>query len=174
MIGQHHSKGTHWKWGEKSKYSIKDFHRFYRSMIDRGTMYDINQKLYNEIICRSNQLYVDALMEGRAVRPLPGLGEFQVHKYKSSKSGKVVDWASYYNRGVYKLILNEHSDGFRFFVKWTKNRKLRNIRSYRFSLTTTSRKKLHAAVLDGLDAPVRNLKATRLSKEAINEIHKYK
>lgn len=151
-------------WTKKSKYHIMDFYRFYRNNIEKKSIYDIPYKKYHEVLYRGNQLYTEALMQGKSIRPLVGLGEFQVFKYRQTEKRRVVDWAAWHKDGTYKFIENEHSSGYRFFVKWIKYRPLKNIRSYRFSMILYAKKKLAEAIFAGLDAPVHSQTPARRIK----------
>lgn len=146
--------GMTWKWKHKSKYHIMDFYKYYKRSIDRKTVYDVSLKTFHDVIYRANQLYTEALVSGKSIKPMPGLGEFQVYKYKQNPTKPVVDWGSYYRDGVYKMLSNEHTNGYRFFIKWVKYRRLHNIRCYKFSMILYAKRKLRDAIRAGLDAPV--------------------
>ena len=116
--------------------------------------YNIPYKTYSAIIQKGNELYFDALLAGKAICPMPGLGEFQIHKYKERSSRRRIDWGLWKREKVYALIDNSHTDGYQFFVKWTKYRGLKHIMVYRFYLIQSAKRKLYNAIMNGLDAPI--------------------
>lgn len=166
-------EGKTWTWRRRQKYGFRDFHKFYRNTIEKGSIYDIDYKLYSKIMQEGNKLYLEALFRGKVIKPLPGLGEFQVYKYNVDPGKKVVDWGSWYRNGIYKYIDNDHSGGKRFFVKWIKCRTTKHMSGYRFTMIKYARGKLYEAIVNGLDAPIHNQKH-KTRRRMIDEFCKYK
>jgi hypothetical protein len=149
------------KYRHRSKYSYLEFYKFYLAQIERGTMYDMSRELYKKILDRGHELLFDELLKNKRVRFYPNLGDFEVVKYKPTIKYRLpVDWGHWQktggkNGGEIRYKLNQHSGGYRYFVRWQKPQtSLHNAVRYIFIMQDPFKKKLTHAIYDGLDAMV--------------------
>ena len=129
----------------KSDYSMGDIYKYYRKSIEKGSIYDIPKAEYIKICAEFNESLIDRLLERGISVKFPGrFGRLKVVKFKTDYSKKYkipVDWKKTAELGKKIYILNEHTDGFIYKIKWERN-SVFNQSFYNFIPTRTKNRRL--------------------------------
>lgn len=173
----------------RSKYGYIEYYKYYRSCIENGSIYDVDRKTYKKILDRGYEILFDELLKNKRIRFYPHLGDFEIVKYKPSRQHMSVNWSHWQmtggkDGGELTYNTNQHSGGYKFFVRWQKPRtQLHNAVHYMFYVQKSFKRKLTAAIFDGLDAMVFKQhrrygnkypnfkKINERRKQRLNEVH---
>lgn len=109
--------------------TLKFWRKFRR---ERGI--DIDYKTFQKIIWTHNQIMMDCAANEEAGIELPErLGHIVVTKFKSKNINRPIDWVNTKKVGKIIPLLNLHSFGFMFHIRWFKMVTIfKNRRIYRF------------------------------------------
>lgn len=117
------SKGTKYLSGKRDLVFDKNF---YNSFI-KETNIDIDYKTFKNIIIESNKEIANIIINEDTGFKLPyDLGYFVVTKYKSKK--KPLDWKNTLKLNKKIPLLNIHSFGFIYHIKWFKRGSMKTIK----------------------------------------------
>ena len=135
----------------KKSYTIKDMYRAYHKIDDA-----VSYVRFKRILDKFNQIILDALLMRSQLIKMPcGLGYICICKYKpkqmNSKSLSVDYKASAeYGKRIYHL--NEHSDGYKYRLYWSKQpRVFPDIYKYNLNLVRTNKRALAQLIFNNHD-----------------------
>lgn len=132
---------------DKKSYTIMDFYQFYLSNIDKDTVYDIDYKLYRQVVEYYFKHIVQEIMENSREFKLPcRLGNLSIVKRQPKNFDNKSLRIDYYesklqNKPVY--FINEHSDYYKFRFLWSKKDcLLKNKTKYQFVASRANKRRL--------------------------------
>ena len=109
----------------------------------------LTKKQFLEIIDVYLSHLFSYLMKGNLYTMWRNMGTIQMIKYKPKQSTAHIDWGHYRKTGERKLHTNEHSDGFKFVLNWTKTRTNPKLRWWLMRLTRSRSALLGKELLAG-------------------------
>lgn len=109
---------------KRDSYTIADFYLSYKDYIQQGTPYDVDYKTFRAIVSDYFKYIRDEVMlYSREFRFPCRLGTLQIVKHKPKQYNKASlrwNWKETKETGKPVLLLNEHSDCFKFRFFWSK------------------------------------------------------
>lgn len=108
------NKGTNWDTAGAA--GIREYYEIYKESSDNP----VDRKKYREVIEAGNAILLDMLLKGKKMR-LPYLSFVEIVKTQSLS--KKIDYNHYNKTGEVKMLENEHSDGWRARLHWSKHAK---------------------------------------------------
>lgn len=131
----------------KKSYTVIDFYEFYLSYIERGTVYDVEYKVYRQIVEDYFRYIVEEVMEKSREFKLPcRLGNLSIVKRQpknfDNKSLRI-DYHESKIQGKPVYFINEHSNYYKFRFLWSKKDCLLiNKTRYQFVASRANKRKL--------------------------------
>lgn len=131
----------------KKSYTIMDFYQFYLSNIERDTVYDVDYKVYRQIVEDYFRFIVEEIMEHSKEFRLPcRLGYLSIVKRQpknfDNKSLRI-DYHESAIQGIAVYFINEHSNYFKYRFLWSKKESLlTNKTRYQFVATRANKRRL--------------------------------
>lgn len=137
----------------KNPYNLSDMYKAYADdnkgnvlyLIDKNKFYDICSEYYNEVV-------KSILYDGKEFKMPFSIGEIYIRKYKPQlsdikKRTSFIDWKNTAKLGKIVYHLNEHSDGFKYTIKWKKKKNMiRYIDIYKFVPTRNFKRTLASII----------------------------
>ena len=105
----------------KNPYTLSDFYPEYIDWIEGKELYTLRQADFVNIISDFNRVVAEKLLEGKEFQMPAGMGRIKILKSKDGKPKTVVsaiDWAETNKLGKVVHFRNQHSDGYRYKIKW--------------------------------------------------------
>lgn len=132
---------------DTKSHTTKDFYASYKTNIDHDTVYDVDYKVYKQILIDYFKFLRDEVIENSKEIRLPcRLGYLSIikKKPKTYTSGSLrVDYHATKQYGKVIYHLNEHSDGYKYRAYWSKKDSLlTNKTKYQFVLTRYNKRRL--------------------------------
>ena len=126
----------------RKSYTINDFYQFYLSNIERDTVYDIDYKVYRQIIEDYFKFIADQVIEHSREFKLPcRLGNLSIVNF-DNKSLRI-DYHESAIQGKAVYFINEHSDYYKFRYYWSKKDSLlTNKTKYQFVASRANKRRL--------------------------------
>lgn len=132
---------------DKKSHTIVDFYNFYISNIEKNTVYDVDYKVYRQVIEEYFRFIANEILENSREFKLPcRLGNISVVKRQpknfDTKSLRI-DYheSKIQDKAVY--FINEHSNYFKFRFLWSKKESmLINKTKYQFVATRNNKRRL--------------------------------
>jgi hypothetical protein len=127
----------------KQSFTIGDFYDMYNAEYMRV---DVPYRLYNDVLSAFNTIILSKLFSGSEELIMPyGLGSIYIVKYKpkhyDSRSLSVdFHLTKVYGKTIYHL--NEHSDGYKYRLYWSRIRKDKFILKYCLHFVRANKRKL--------------------------------
>lgn len=131
----------------KKSYTVIDFYEFYLSYIERDTVYDVEYKVYRQIVEDYFRYIVEEVMEKSREFKLPcRLGNLSIVKRQpknfDNKSLRI-DYHESKIQGKSVYFINEHSNYYKFRFLWSKKDCLLiNKTRYQFVASRANKRKL--------------------------------
>lgn len=132
---------------EKKSYTIPDFYQFYLSNIEKDTVYDIDYKVYRQIVEEYFKHIMNEVMENSKEFKFPcRLGTLCIVKKKpknfDNKSLRI-DYHESKVQGKAVYFINEHSNYYKYRFYWSKKDSLlTNKTKYQFVATRANKRRL--------------------------------
>lgn len=132
---------------ETKSHTTKEFYQFYLESVDKDTIYDVQFKVYKEILYDYFKFLRDELLEHARELRLPcRLGYLSIIKKKPKTytgASLRVDYKASKECGKIIYHLNEHSDGYKYRAYWCKKDSLlTNKTKYQLVLTRYCKRRL--------------------------------
>lgn len=140
---------------DTQSYVIKDFHNSYINYVGDNPLYNVEYKLFREILIDYfKYLRNNLIEEGKEVKLPCRLGTVAVVKHKpkgyTSKSLRV-DYKSSRDIGKLVLHLNEHTDGYKYRFYWSKSNVIvTNKSKYQLVMTRHNKRRLAYILKNGV------------------------
>jgi len=136
----------HWKSPNKiaDPDNLKEIYAKYIEAFDEDSPYHVDFKTFMECNAEFYKRAVESVLEGRELRLPFGMGRILIEKNKPTKykSMGYIDWATTKAIGKQVFHLNEHSDGYNYYIRWRSPRLVHNQRLYKFVPTRSFRRTL--------------------------------
>lgn len=137
-------------------------YRAYKKTVKKGSIYDVPESVYTNIICDINEAVIDALQTGKIQehRLGPFIGSFRMVKYKVPLDEKHmrVDWKTSIELGQKVYYENRHSKGYYAKLRWVKPTVFNNKSRYGFRPLKRHKHNISQLLLAGkVDFPVGDL-----------------
>ena len=123
----------------KDLYNMSDMYKQYKEEHADNPLYEVDNKTFYAICSEFNSAVVDAILRDGKKFIMPySIGSIHISKYKPKledirKRTSFIDWQNTAKLGKIVYHLNEHSDGFKYNIKWEKKKNvLRYIDIYKF------------------------------------------
>ena len=116
---------------------IKEFENQSPYDVSRTTFIDVNDKFYTRV--------VEEILDGKTFNMPFGVGRILVEKRKAKAfrtSKRFIDWKTTMEVGQVVYHLNEHTNGYNYFIRWYKDAVIKNCKKYRFIPTRAFRRTL--------------------------------
>lgn len=131
----------------KKSYTVIDFYQIYLSNIERNTVYDIDYKLYRQIVTDYFKFIAEEVIERSREFKLPcRLGNLSIVKRKPKNFDNRslrIDYHESAIQGKAVYFINDHSDFFKFRYLWSKKDSLlTNKTRYQFVATRANKRRL--------------------------------
>jgi hypothetical protein len=125
-----------YNFGEMYDEYIKDVNEDSPYWMDRGTFVKVGDKFYKEA--------VQEVLNGKVLYLPFGLGRIRIIKKKLSNYKRVtyINWKESKLLGKRVYHLNEHSDGYNYFIKWDNKFGVNWVRRYNFVPTRNFKRTL--------------------------------
>lgn len=140
----------------KLKYHLQDYYEYYMKDVEKNTCYDVSRKVFHAVVKEGMTTLFSKMFEKEKIKFEPNIGTFQIMMYKMdiSKPNKLPpDWKFWHESGktILRRLTNEHSGGFRHFIKWEKpyGNGLKNKNKYGFKAVRSWNKKLFNRAMQG-------------------------
>ena len=134
-------------------YNLKDIYERYEEKHKDNPVYQVNRKWFYDICDEFYSKVVDKiLLEGKEFNMPYSLGSIYVLKYKPElsdikKRTSFIDWEKTHKLGRYVYHLNEHTNGYKYTIRWTKKKKvLKYIEIYKFVGTRAFKRRLASII----------------------------
>lgn len=139
----------------QNPYTIKDFYIYYRDKIEKNSPYDIDERLYQQIVYYYFKRMIDLLLvEGECIKLPVRLGNMFISKKKMKMSRLTsgsIDWYNTKKYGKHIYHTNDHSNQYKYYFTWKKvGASIVNIRKYRFVATRDNKRRLGHIILNKL------------------------
>lgn len=127
----------------KQSYTLRDFYHMYAIDYMR---FKVPYRLYKRVLDRFNTIILQKLFSGSEELKMPfGLGHLCIIKYKPlhyNVRSLSLDFklCKQYHKWVY--FLNEHSDGYKYRLYWSRKGKSQYILQYKLSFVRQNKRKL--------------------------------
>ena len=102
-------------------YTLSDFYPEYIDWIEGKELYTLRQADFVNIISDFNRVVAKKLLEGKEFQMPAGMGKIRIIKSQDNRprtSKAVIDWAETNKLGKVVHFRNQHSDGYRYKIKW--------------------------------------------------------
>lgn len=118
--------------------------------VNCNSIYSINLKTYKDIIKNCIEVLIEMLIEGKTFSIPYSLGEMRIIRYKVKNWKKAgINWKETKETGSYVYYTLNHTEGYKFYIEWTKNKKSFLGQTYwRFHPHKSCKLKLSKAVLN--------------------------
>ena len=136
---------------DRKCYTITDFYLSYLDYIERGTVYEVDYKMFRKIL-QDYFRYIanEVIMNGKEFKFPCRMGTLQVIKHRpknfNSKSLRI-DFGASKALGKKIFFLNEHSDGYKYRFHYSKKNCLTENKSKYQFVATRANKRLLAKVI---------------------------
>jgi hypothetical protein len=137
-------------------------YRAYRKSIKKGSIYDVPESVYTNIISDLNEAFVEALQNGDIQEHRLGafIGSFRMVKYKVPLDEKHmrIDWKTSIELGKRIYFENRHSKGYYAKMRWVKPTVFNNKSCFGFRPLKRHNKNISQLLIAGkVDFPVGDL-----------------
>ena len=125
--------------------NLSDIYEKYISEFEEGSPYDVPQTTFVEVNDLFYKKCVENVLAGRTLEMPFGLGKILIEKKKATAfrtSKRFIDWQKTMEIGKLVYHLNEHTNGYNYFIRWYKQGKVKNMKKYRFIPTRDFRRTL--------------------------------
>ena len=117
-------------------YNLADIYPDYVEWVGSKELYTLSRTDFIRVLNDFNKGVAQALLDGETFQTPAGMGSFRIIKSKNNmpitKSG-MIDWVQTNKIGKVVYFRNQHSDGYRYKLKWEKSGQgPRNLRHYYF------------------------------------------
>lgn len=131
----------------KKSYTIIDFYQFYKSNIEQDTVYDIDYKVYRQIIEDYFRFIAEEVIERSKEFKLPcRLGYLSIVKRQPKhfdNNSLRIDYHESAVQGKAVYFINEHSNYYKYRYYWSKKESLlTNKTRYQFIATRANKRRL--------------------------------
>ena len=129
----------------QNPYNLRDMYESYKENVEDNTPYDISYKEFMTITEDYLLEISEGLLMAKGSFKVPGnLGYLNIIKKKVDLTRlKRVDWKATVESGKKVFHLNEHSEGFNYYIEWSRIlQSTKNIRLYRFVPTRMMKRTL--------------------------------
>ena len=125
-------------------YTIKDFYNSYSKDMKQYEYKDIDYNLFKNIVIDYFKHIQNEVIEKGKQFVLPArFGTISVRKFKAKPGLLQVDYKSSKELGKLILLLNDHSDGYRYKFYWDKKKlMIKNCTKYQMVYTRTNKRRL--------------------------------
>lgn len=131
----------------RKSHTVMDFYKFYLTQIERETVYDVEYKIYRQIVEDYFRYIVEQIMDNSREFKLPcRLGNLSIVKRQpknfDNKSLRI-DYHESKIQGKAVYFINEHSDYYKYRFYWSKKDcLLANKTKYQFVATRFNKRRL--------------------------------
>ena len=137
----------------KNPYNLSDMYVRYKEEHQDNPVYDVEKQLFYDICSEFYKEVVDQIIFKDKEFKMPfSVGEIYIRKYAPELEDvktrtSFIDWKNTAALGKIVYHLNEHSNGFKFVIKWRKVRnQIRYVDIYKFVPTRTFKRTLAMAI----------------------------
>lgn len=120
------------EWKFKAPFLRKDYYNYYLKGIEKGSMYDIDKKLFWKLLYDGNKEMLMQVFNGKVAKPDPIIGSFELMKYnmdsyklKEGRKNRLKPDFSLYAKTKRKedirYFTNQHTAGYTYFVCWQRS-----------------------------------------------------
>lgn len=105
----------------QNPYTLSDFYPEYIDWVEGRELYTVRQADFINIISDFNKVVVAKLLEGKEFQMPAGMGRLKIVKSKENNpltSSSAIDWEATNKIGKVVHFRNQHSDGYRYKVRW--------------------------------------------------------
>ena len=131
---------------KRKSITVTDFYLYYKSSIEKDTVYDVDLRTYRNIVTDYFKYIRDWIFDSNMFLLPCRLGTLQIvkHQPKNFDSRSLrYDWKTMRELGKPVFYLNEHSNYFKYRFHWGKSKALvHNIGKYTFIATRTNKRDL--------------------------------
>jgi len=117
----------------KDPYTSIDFYAGYIDWIEGKELYTVNRKDFIKIISDFNKIAVEKIFEGKELQLPSGLGKIWIVKSRDNspkKTEAVIDWEATNKAGKVIYYRNQHSNGYRYRIRWDNNTNTKHANKY--------------------------------------------
>ena len=114
-------------------YTLTDFYKGYIEWIESKELYTVRRADFVRIISDFNKVVAEKLLEGKEFAMPAGMGKLVIFKSKDNKSKtttSAIDWEATNKLGKVVYFRNQHSDGYRYKIKWAYGKPTKNAAKY--------------------------------------------
>lgn len=138
----------------RDAYTIKDFYKFYMDEVKDNPLYEVDSKLFKELVYNFYRRMMDHVLYDGGKFHLPyQLGTIRVIKRKvNPKYINImnIDWVETKKAGKWIYHLNEHSNYYKYLFHWDKyDSVLTNLTKYRLPMTRNNKRILAQLIKSG-------------------------
>jgi hypothetical protein len=137
----------------KNPYNLSEMYDSYTDKHQDNPLYNVDRKRFYDLCSEFYKKVVDGIMyEGRDFKTLYSVGDIYIKKYRPEledvkKRTSFIDWANTAKLGKIVYHLNEHSNGFKFTIKWKKKKNvIRYVEIYKFVPTRAFKRNLASVI----------------------------
>ncbi|HKL12807.1 MAG TPA: hypothetical protein VJ907_04300 [Halanaerobiales bacterium] len=137
----------------QNPYNLKDMYEKYEETHKDNPVYEVSREWFYDICDEFYTKVVEHILEkGKEFQMPYSLGSINVIKYKPELSDikkrlSFIDWNNTYKLGKYVYHLNEHTNGYKYTIKWSKKKNMiKYVDIYKFVGTRRFKRRLAAII----------------------------
>lgn len=146
---------------------INDGYKYFKSRTSNNLSRTIDLKTFKLIIKDMYKLMAICILDGKEIALPCSMGTIFVNK-KQSDLRKIADFKSTNEQGKFVREHNDHTDGYRFSVKWRKSKPLVGVQNgYQFKSSRLLARELASRLKNGYGYKYQSISKNKICKDEI-------